>query len=87
MVKKQIELLKKTRVLYREQYFDIGTRQLSDLLDNEEEYYSRRAELKNLRNEMSINQVQCAIRNRELREELKVNGYSLYGYALSPDLI
>ncbi len=87
MLKKQIELLKKTRVLYREQYFDMGTRQLSDLLDNEEEYYSRQAELAKLRTEMSITRVQCAIRSRGLREELKVNGNSIYGYPLSADLL
>ncbi len=87
MLKKQIELLKKTRVLYRDQYFDMGTRQLSDLLDNEEEYYSRQAELVKLRAEMSTTKVQCAIRNRALREDLKINGNSIYGYPLSSDLI
>ncbi|MEN5279387.1 TolC family protein [Brucella sp. TWI432] len=87
MLKKQIELLKKTRVLYREQYFDMGTRQLSDLLDNEEEYYGRQAELAKLRTEMSLTQVQCAIRNRSLREELKINGNSIHGYPLSSELI
>lgn len=87
MLKQQIELLKKTRVLYRDQYFDMGTRQISDLLDNEEEYYGRQSELVRLRADLSIIQVQCAIRNRGLREELKIHNNSIYGYPLSSDLI
>jgi len=87
MLKQQIDLLKKTRVLYRSQYFDMGTRQLSDLLDNEEEYYSRQAELIRLRSEMSLNRAQCTVRSRLLRKELEVDGNSIYGFPLSSDLI
>jgi len=87
MLKREIELLKETRVLYRSQYFDMGTRRLSELLDNEEEYYTRQAELVQLRSDISLSQAQCAVRSRTLRNELGLDGNSIYGFPLSPDLI
>lgn len=87
MLKREIELLKKTRVLYRSQYFDMGTRRLSELLDNEEEYYTRQAELVQLHSAISLNQAQCAVRSRTLRQELDLEGHSIYGFPLSSGLI
>lgn len=87
MLKRQIQLLEKTRGLYRSQYFDMGTRRISELLDNEEEYYSRQAELIQLRSEIALNQAKCAVRSRTLRQEFELEGNSIYGFPLSPDLI
>jgi len=87
MLRRQIDLLKETRVLYRSQYFDMGTRQLSELLDNEEEYYSRQADLIQLHSEISATKAKCAVRSRALREELEVHENSLYGFPLTADLI
>src|SRR5690606_23385550 len=87
MLKRQISLLEETRALYRSQYFDMGTRQISELLDNEEEYYSREAELAQLRSDLSHSQAKCAVRSRVLRQELGISGNSLYGFPLSTDLI
>lgn len=87
MLRRQIDLLSETRELYRSQYFDMGTRRISELLDNEEEYYGRQAELVALRSELTTNRLKCAIRSRVLRRELGLEGSSIYGFPLGPDLI
>ena len=87
MLKRQITLLVETRDLYRSQYFDLGTREVSELLDNEEEFYNRKAELVELEAETTGNRVECAIRNHSLRKAMGVEGTSVYGYPLAPDAI
>lgn len=87
MLKREIELLKTTRQLYRSQYFDMGTRQLTELLDNEEEYYGRQVELVQLRSTLSSARMNCAVRSRMLRQELGLEDHSIYGFPLSSDLI
>lgn len=87
MLNRQIALLTDTRALYRNQYFDMGTRQLSELLDNEEEYYGRQAELVELRSELAKNRFECALRGRVLRRELELENSSIYGFPLTPDSI
>ena len=87
MLERQIELLVETRGLYRSQYFDLGTREISDLLDNEEEFYNRKAELIELEADLTGNRIECAIRDRSLRKVMKVDSSSLYGYPLTPDAI
>lgn len=85
MLRRQIELLSQTRELYRSQYADMGTRRLSELLDNEEEYYSRQAELVELRSQLAGTRLDCAVRSRVLRRELALDGNSIYGFPLAPD--
>lgn len=87
MLGKQIELLSQTRKLYRSQYFDMGTRRISELLDNEEEYYTRQAELAALRSDLATARINCAIRSRVLRRQLDLEGNVVYGFPLAPDLI
>ena len=83
MLDRQISLLAQTRALYRDQYFDLGTREISELLDNEEEYYSRKAELIEVDSEMANSRVTCAILERSLRPAVGVNDTSIYGYPLT----
>lgn len=85
MLERQIALLSQTRELYRSQYFDMGTRRLSELLDNEEEYYSRMAELVELRSALSTYRIECAVRSRELRGMLNLEENSIYGYPLTSE--
>lgn len=87
MLKREIELLKRIRELYRSQYFDMGTRHLKELLDNEEEYYGRQAELVQLRSTLSSARLSCAIRNRSLRKELGLENHSIYGFPLTTDFL
>ncbi|MFL1404679.1 TolC family protein [Marinobacter sp. M1N3S26] len=84
MLRRQIALLSKTRKLYRSQYFDLGTRQLSELLDNEEEYYGRQAELVELHSELAADRLECAVRHRVLRHELALEQAKIYGFPLAP---
>ena len=83
LLKRQITLLSKTRELYRSQYFSMGTRQLSELLDNEEEFYDRKAELVQLKSELLSDYVTCAARSGQLRRNLGLEGKALYGYPLT----
>lgn len=87
MLERQIALLAQIRNLYRSQYFDLGTRDISDLLDNEEEYYNRKAELIELESELARNRIECAIRDRSLRKAMGIDNTSLYQYPLAPDAI
>lgn len=87
MIERQLALLTETRALYRSQYFDLGTRQLSELLDNEEEFYSRQAELVELRSAIAVTRLECAARSRGLRQAMGLAGYSLYGFPLAADAI
>lgn len=84
MLDRQIALLRQTRRLYRDQYFDLGTRKISDLLDNEEEFYDRQAERIAVRSGLVANQLECAIREDKLRRKLGLTSSTLYGYALDP---
>ncbi|MBL4919371.1 TolC family protein [Szabonella alba] len=87
MLNRQIALLGETRSLYRSQYLDLGTRQLPDLLDNEEEYHNRRAERIEARSAILASRLQCAVLERSLRQTLGVSGNSLYGFPLAPDAL
>lgn len=83
MLNRQISLLVETRSVYRSQYFDLGTREVSELLDNEEEFYNRKAELAELASELNNNRVECAIRQQTLRGPVGVSKSSIYGYPLT----
>lgn len=85
MLKRQIELLAKTRELYRSQYFDLGKRSISDLLDNEEEFYTRQAELVELSSKMATNRLSCAVYTRALRGSMELAGQTLYNLPLDAD--
>ncbi|MGF2685310.1 TolC family protein [Marinobacter sp. DUT-3] len=87
LLRQQIDLLSRTRELYRSQYFDLGTRQLSELLDNEEEYYGRQAELAELRSELAADRLDCAVRHRVLRHKLKLENSKIYGFPLTSERI
>ena len=82
MLNRQIKLLSETRVLYRSQYFQLGSRQLSDLLDNEEEYYERQAELVELSSTLAEDRLSCAVLGRSLRKLVGLTELSLYGFPL-----
>jgi adhesin transport system outer membrane protein len=87
MLDRQIDLVDEARDLYRSQYFDLGTRRISELLDNEEEYYSLLAEKIETQASLTETRLQCAARDRSLRRSLGLEGNSLYGLPLDPDAI
>lgn len=83
LLKRQISLLVQTRSLYQSQYFDLGTREISELLDNEEEFYNRKAELIELESKLNTNRIDCAIRQKTLRKAIGIDDSSIYGYPLT----
>jgi len=87
MLQRQIDLLAETRSLYRAQYFDLGTRQLTELLDNEEEYYNRQAELVETRSNLVSNQLDCAVQGDKLRQFLGLDESSIYDFPLGSNEI
>lgn len=86
MLKRQIALLKKTRSLYRSQYFDLGTRTISEMLDNEEEYFERQADLVELESSDLSNRLACALMEQTLRQGYGLNSKKIYGLPLKRDL-
>lgn len=87
MLNRQIDLLVQTRDLYRSQYFELGTREISELLDNEDEYYSRKAELIDLNSELLESKIKCSLREDTLRRTLGIQDETLYGYPLISNAI
>lgn len=85
MLNRQIELLARTRELYRSQYFDLGKRSISDLLDNEEEYYTRQAEQVELSSTLAASRLTCSVYARTLRPAMDLTGKTLYNLPLSTD--
>lgn len=82
MLKRQIELLAKTRTLYRSQYFDLGTRTISELLDNEEEYFNRQADLMELDASDLSYHLNCAVMENSLRDIYGLTSKKMYGLPL-----
>ncbi|MDT0684707.1 TolC family protein [Roseicyclus sp. F158] len=85
LLERQIALLAETRDLYRTQYFDLGTRRLTELLEQEQDYSMRRAELVEERAELMKSRINCAARERTLRGQLNIEAQSLYGLPLTPN--
>lgn len=82
MIARQIELVDSARGLYRRQYFDLGTRDLVDLLDTEEDFFNLKADRINAQYDAIDLQWQCAHRSQSLMAHLGIMNSSLYGYPL-----
>jgi len=82
MFAQQIELIDQTRTIYADQYFDLGKRDLSDLLDIEEEYYDRRAERLETRRDAAITALECTQLGGRLRDAHGLGSFTLHGYPL-----
>lgn len=79
---RQTELLDKTRVLYRSQYFDMGTRSLTDLLNAEEDYYDALISRSDSERDLDVALLQCHLVNGTLRSALGLSQMTLYGYPI-----
>lgn len=82
LLNRQISLLREAGMLYRDQYFDLGTRQLSELLDSEAEYYERQVERVEVRSGLTEVRLECAARGGTLRGTFGVENQRLYGLPL-----
>lgn len=87
MLQRQITLQSETVDLYRSQYMDLGTRQITDLLDAEETLYDRRVELVEAQFDQQEFLVACARNSGNLRQTLGLTAFQIYGYPLDLDLL
>lgn len=79
----QIALLDEARGLYRNQYLDLGTRSLNELLDNEEEFYDRQAESLETHAELRRDRLNCVARQDQLSSVFDLDTYEIYGLPVS----
>lgn len=76
--------LAETRGLYRQQYLDLGTRSLLDLLNAEQEYQQARMERANNRHDLARMQVDCLYGMGRMREAFGLEGRDIAGVDLAP---
>ena len=76
--------LAETRVLYRQQYLDLGTRSLLDLLNAEQEYQQARIEHANNRHDLTRMQVDCVYGMGRMRDAFGLEGRDIAGVGLAP---
>jgi adhesin transport system outer membrane protein len=75
----RVESLARTRTLYRQQYLDLGTRSLLDLLNAEQEYQQARMERTNNQYDLWRMQVDCLHGTARLREVFALDVPDLTG--------
>ena len=73
-----------TRDLYRQQYLDMGTRSLLDLLNAEQEFHGARVESVNNMLDLQRMQVDCLAAGGGLRRAFRLDGHTLAGVELTP---
>lgn len=80
--KTQTRLLDETRTLYRSQYFDMGTRSLTDLLNAEEDYYDALIAGSDSERDLDVALLKCHLVNGSLRSAFGLSNMTLYGYPI-----
>lgn len=80
----RVDSLAQTRTLYRQQYLDLGTRSLLDLLNAEQEYQQARIEAVNNAHDLARLQVECLHSSGRLREVFSLEGSQVAGVVLAP---
>jgi len=80
----RVESLARTRTLYRQQYLDLGTRSLLDLLNAEQEYQQSRLEQANNAHDLVRLQLDCLHGSGRLREVFALEGREVAGLELAP---
>lgn len=73
-----------TRDLYRQQYLDLGTRSLLDLLNAEQEFHGAKVESVNNMLDLQRMQVDCLAAGGGLRRAFRLDGHTLAGVELTP---
>ncbi|MPN36585.1 hypothetical protein SDC9_184094 [bioreactor metagenome] len=73
MVDQRIASIRITRDLYREQYLQLGTRSLLDLLNAEQEYHSARFELVDSSHDLQRLAVECWYQSGRLADEFALD--------------
>ncbi len=82
LIGRQLAIFDETRALYRKQYFELGSRQISELLDNETDYFDLRADQVELQSDLDAANLECSSRANKLREGLSLTEQALYDLPL-----
>ncbi|MFC0245617.1 TolC family outer membrane protein [Falsochrobactrum ovis] len=69
----------KTRDLYREQYVQLGTRTLLDLLNAEQELHEARFQIANTTHDIRRLNINCLYNSGKIRQQFGVNAFALAG--------
>lgn len=83
VLSRQISLADEARALYASQYFDLGTRDLMDLLRAEEDFFALRADELSATKENVEVLWTCALRGEGLADLFNLEGYTLHGLPIS----
>ncbi len=67
------DMMVKTRDLYREQYVELGTRTLLDLLNAEQELHESRFQIANTIHDLRRLNISCLYNTGKVRKEFGVN--------------
>lgn len=84
LLEQRIDSIHLTRDLYREQYLQLGTRSLLDLLNAEQEYHQASFEKTNNEHDMRRMQIDCLYNSGRLREVLDLNDTAVAGVEIMP---
>lgn len=76
------QLVQETRDLYRQQYFELGTRTLLDLLDAEQELHQGRYDTVNTRQDIRRLRLDCMFNSGKARASFALQGQVVSGVAL-----
>src|SRR5699024_4855795 len=77
-------LSQETRRLYQQQYMELGTRPLIDLLNAEQEIFQTRFERINVQHEMQLTSLTCAHALGQLRPLFALENAVIQGVNLTP---
>lgn len=72
LLTQRVKNLKNTKELYKQQYLELGTRTLVDLLNSEQEYHRAQVDVVNNRFDIIQTQLQCAYSQGKLSEYLEI---------------
>lgn len=75
-------MMKQTRDLYRQQYIELGTRTLLDLLNAEQELHQAGFDTANTTHDLRVLGVDCMFSSGRSRELLSLNGMTIMGVTL-----
>lgn len=72
LLSQRVENLKSTKELYKQQYLELGTRTLVDLLNSEQEYHRAQVDVVNNRFDIIQTQLECAYQQGQLAQSLNI---------------
>ena len=84
LLAERVESIELTRDLYKEQYLELGTRTLVDLLNAEQEYHQANITRANNHYDLERMRMDCSYYAGQMREAFSLNGSVVAGVELQP---